>query len=176
VSRRPPPKPAANTAARGVLVVAVAALLGFLILKNVDTGGAVDAGDGGASAATTTTLAAVTTTAAPTTTAPALNSFTLIVANASGVSGAAKRKGDQLKAEGFQVAEPVTNQTKSDTTTIFYVNGYDAAARLAAEKLNVSDIQPMATPPPVDIGQAQVLVNLGRDIASDQANEVTTTT
>jgi hypothetical protein len=157
-----------------VLVVAVAVLLGFLILKNVDTGGAVNAGGG--TDTTTSTVAGTTTTVAPTTTTAALNSFTVIVANASGTSGAAKRKGDAMKADGFQLAEPVTNETKADTTTIFYVNGYDAAARRVAEYLNVSDIQPMPTPAPVDIGQAQVLVNLGRDIASDAANQATTTT
>jgi len=154
VSRRPPPRPAANTAARGAVVVIVAVLLGVWIL----------------------TKTVPTTAAAPATTAVDKASFTVIVANASGTSGAAGRKSDAMKADGYQVAEPVTNQTKSDTTTIFYLSGYEAAAQNVAAYLNISDIQPMPTPPPVDLGQAQVLVNLGRDIASEAATQVTTTT
>jgi LytR cell envelope-related transcriptional attenuator len=174
VSRRPPPRPAANTAARGAVVVIVAVLLGVWILSKIDSSTAVDAG-GGTSSTTTVATTVPTTTAAPTTTAVDKASFTVIVANASGTSGAAGRKSDAMKADGYQVAEPVTNQTKADTTTIFYLSGYEAAAQNVAAYLNISDIQPMPTPPPVDLGQAQVLVNLGRDIASDAANQVTTT-
>jgi LytR cell envelope-related transcriptional attenuator len=174
VSRRPPPRPAANTAARGAVVVIVAVLLGVWILTKIDSSTAVDAG-GGTSSTTTVATTVPTTAAAPTTTAVDKASFTVIVANASGTSGAAGRKSDAMKADGYQVAEPVTNQTKADTTTIFYLSGYEAAAQNVAAYLNISDIQPMPTPPPVDLGQAQVLVNLGRDIASDAANQVTTT-
>jgi len=174
VSRRPPPRPAANTAARGAVVVIVAVLLGVWILSKIDSSTAVDAG-GGTSSTTTVATTVPTTTAAPTTTAVDKASFTVIVANASGTSGAAGRKSDAMKADGYQVAEPVTNQTKADTTTIFYLSGYEAAAQNVAAYLNISDIQPMPTPAPVDLGQAQVLVNLGRDIASDAANQVTTT-
>jgi hypothetical protein len=174
VSRRPPPRPAANTAARGAVVVIVAVLLGVWILTKIDSSTAVDAG-GGTSSTTTVATTVPTTAAAPTTTAVDKASFTVIVANASGTSGAAGRKSDAMKADGYQVAEPVTNQTKADTTTIFFLSGYEAAAQNVAAYLNISDIQPMPTPPPVDLGQAQVLVNLGRDIASDAANQVTTT-
>lgn len=176
MSRRPPPRPAANTAARGAVVVIVAVLLGVWILTKIDSSTAVDAGGGGTSSTTTVATTVPTTAAAPATTAVDKASFTVIVANASGTSGAAGRKSDAMKADGYQVAEPVTNQTKSDTTTIFYLSGYEAAAQNVAAYLNISDIQPMPTPPPVDLGQAQVLVNLGRDIASEAATQVTTTT
>ncbi len=175
MSRRPPPRPAVNTAARGAIVVVIAVLLGIWILTKIDDGAAVDAGDG--SSATTTVPTTIPTSAtAPPTTVVDKASFTVIVANASGTSGAAGRKSDAMKADGYQLAEPATNQTKSDTTTIFYLSGYEAAAQNVAAYLNISDIQPMPTPAPVDLGQAQVLVNLGRDIASDAANQVTTTT
>jgi hypothetical protein len=174
VSRRPPPRPAANTAARGAIVVVVAVLLGVWILTKIDSGAAVDSGSGPAATTTVATTVATSVTAAPTTVVDKA-SFTVIVANASGTSGAAKRKGDAMKADGYQLAEPVTNQTKADTTTIFFLSGYEAAAQNVAAYLNISDIQPMPTPAPVDLGQAQVLVNLGRDIASDAANQVTTT-
>jgi hypothetical protein len=176
VSRRPPPRPAVNTAARGAIVVVVAVLLGIWILTKIDSGAAVDAGSTGTSAATTVPTTVATSATAPPTTAVDKASFTVLVANASGTSGAAKRKGDAMKADGYQLAEPITNQTKADTTTIFYLSGYEAAAQNVAAYLNISDIQPMPTPAPVDLGQAQVLVNLGRDIASEAASQVTTTT
>ena len=175
MSRRPPNRPAANTAARGVLVVVIIALLGFLILKNVDSGATVEAGTGGSQPTTTAPAPTSTTVAATTTTAP-LNSFVVVVANASGTSGAAKRKSDAMKNDGFQMADPVTNNTKADTTTVYYLSGYEGAAARVAQYLNISDVQPMPTPPPVPLGQAQVLVNLGRDIASDNPTQVTTTT
>jgi hypothetical protein len=158
-----------------VLVVVVIALLGFLILKNVDSGATVTTGGTNAPATTATTPAAATTVAPTTTTAP-LNSFVVLVANASGTSGAAKRKSDAMKNDGFQMADPVTNSKKADTTTIYYLSGYEAAAQRVAQYLNISDVQAMPSPPPVPLGQAQVLVNLGRDIASDQPTQVTTTT
>jgi hypothetical protein len=175
MSRSTPPRPVANTALRGVLVVAVGLLLGFLILRNVNSGGAVDNGGGGIATTTTAAGGTTTTVAAPTTTAD-LKSFVVVVANASGTSGAAKRKGDAMKAEGFQIADPVTNNTKADTTTIYFLSGYEGAAARVAAYLNISDVQAMPTPAPVDLGQAQVLVNLGKDIAADAPNQVTTTT
>ena len=176
MSRRPPPRPAANTAARGAVVVIIAVLLGVWILTKIDSGAAVDAGTGTSAPTSVATTAATTAPAPSTTAAVDKASFTVIVANASGTSGAAGRKSDAMKADGYQVADPVTNQTKADTTTIFYLSGYEAAAQNVAAYLNISDIQPMPTPPPVDLGQAQVLVNLGRDIASEAATQVTTTT
>lgn len=175
MSRRPPPRPVSNTAARGVLVVAVVALLGFLILKNVDSGATVDTG-GTETDTTTTAVTTPTSATAPATTAVDKASFQVLVANASGISGSARRQSDKMKADGFTMAEPSTNNTKADTTTIFFLSGYEAAAAAVAASINISDVQPMPSPPPVELGQAQILVNLGKDIATDAANQVTTTT
>src|SRR5262245_14897007 len=103
-------------AARGVLVVVVAALLGILILKNgFDSSASVDTGG---STGTSTTAAATTTTVAATTTTVNKASFTVLVANASGTSGAAGRLTEKMQADGFTMAQPVTATGKIDTTVV----------------------------------------------------------
>jgi hypothetical protein len=162
-------------AARGVLVVVIAALLGILILKNgFDSSASVNTGGSGA---TTTTAAATSTTIATTTTTVNKASFTVLVANASGTQGAAGRLSDKMKADGFTMAAPVTATGKSDTTKVYYLSGYEAAAGSVASYLAVGAPEPMPEPKPVaDLGQAQVLVVEGRDIASSAATPQPTTT
>jgi len=162
-------------AARGVLVVIIAALLGILILKNFDDSSAnVDAGGG---AATTTTAAATTTTVAATTTTVNKASFTVLVGNASGTQGAAGRLTEKMQTDGFTMAQPVTATSKSDTTKVYFLSGYEAAAASVASYLAVGAPAPMPEPKPVqDLGQAQVLVIEGRDIASSSATPQPTTT
>jgi hypothetical protein len=161
-------------AARGVLVVVVAALLGILILKNgFDSGATVNTG----TPTTSATTPAPTTTVAATTTSVNKASFTVLVANASGTSGAAKRLSDRMAADGYTMAEPTTATAKSDTTMVYFLSGYDAAAADVASYLNVGPPAPMPDPKPVaNLGQAQVLVIEGRDIASSAATPAPTTT
>jgi hypothetical protein len=161
-------------AARGVLVVIVAALLGVLVLREIDSSASVDSGG---STATTTTVAATTTAIATTTTTVNKASFTVLVANASGTQGAAGRLAEKMQADGFTVAQPVTATTKVDTTAVYYLSGYEAAADSVAAYLAVGAPQPMPEPKPVaDLGQAQVLVVEGRDIASSASTPQATTT
>src|SRR5437870_3175894 len=108
-------------AARGVLVVVIAALLGILILKNgFDSSATVDTGG---STATTSTAPATTTTVAATTTTVSKASFTVLVANASGTQGAAGRLTDKMKADGFTMAPPGTATAKADTTKVYFLSG-----------------------------------------------------
>jgi hypothetical protein len=162
-------------AARGVLVVVIAALLGILILKNgFDSSASVDTGGSGA---TTTTATATSTTIATTTTTVNKASFTVLVANASGTQGAAGRLSEKMQTDGFTMAQPVTATAKSDTTKVYYLSGYEAAAASVASYLAVGAPEPMPEPKPVaDLGQAQVLVVEGRDIASSAATPQPTTT
>jgi hypothetical protein len=82
-----------------------------------------------------------------------------------------------MTRDGFVMAEPVTATTKIDTTVVYYLSGYEAAANAVASYLAVGAPQPMPEPKPVpDLGQAQVLVNEGRDIASSAATPQATTT
>jgi hypothetical protein len=153
-----------------VIVAAIAVLLGFLILKDlnrdtdgssapVDTAAPVDSTPAGE-----TTLPAVTTTLART-------GFKVLVANASGVTGSAGQMTTALRAEGFIVSEP-TNAAetvgKQETTLVYYVPGYESGAAAVAQILGGVATQPVSTPAPVesgDLGEATVLVMLGTDLA-----------
>ena len=161
-------------AARGVLVVVIAALLGILILKNgFDSSASVDTGG---SSATTTTPAATTTTIATTTTDREQGQLHRPRRQRVGHAGAAGRLTEKMQADGFTMAQPVTATTKVDTTKVYYLSGYEAAAGSVASYLAVGPPEPMPEPKPVaDLGQAQVLVVEGRDIASSAATPQPTT-
>jgi hypothetical protein len=57
---------------------------------------------------------------------------------------------------------------KQSVTVVFYVPGYESGATAVAEILGGLQIQPVATPAPVEggsLGEAQVLIMLGTDLA-----------
>ena len=83
----------------------------------------------------------------------------------SGISGAAGRLTDKMKADGYVMANPVTAKSQTQQTVVYFVSGYDAEGADVASYLNVGAAQPMPNPPPVEIGQAQVLVMEAKDIA-----------
>jgi hypothetical protein len=163
---------------RGLIVVAIALILGILILKNGFSSSATPGGTTAPKNSTTTTAPAQSTTTAPAaTTTVDRSKFTVLVANASGVSGAAGRLTDKMKSDGYVMAPATDATTKADQTVVYYVNGYQAQAADVAAYLNVGPPQAMPSPPPVkDLGQAQVLVVEGRDIASSAGTPASSTT
>jgi len=168
-ARRPPAKsPGATTSLRVILVVGIAALLGWFILRNgfPGTGGGGDGGD--ASSATTTV--AVTTTVAPTTTTVNMAGTRIVVANGSGVGGSAGRMSDVLRQEGYAVIEP-TNAVRNDyqTTEIHFLQGFEAQAGVVARELGlpVTGLLPDPSPVPKEgIQDANVIIIVGKDLAS----------
>lgn len=183
---------AGGAAGRGIVLLAVALLIGILLLNATDadppgtrvtTGpsgaadgdgadgaDAADGGDGDAAAATTVP---------PTTMAPrAPQEVKVIVVNASGVKGAAGKASDMLKPPGYNVLAP-TNANSSDSA-VYFSPGYeaDAAAVAAALGFAVSTVKPLPTPPPIpDSKGAHVVVIVGRDQGSRfGATPATTTT
>jgi hypothetical protein len=165
----------AAIAGRGVIVVIIAFVLGLVVLAKGFDDNTVSAGGGGS--ATTTTVPATTTTAPAQTTTTEVNkaSFTVLVANGSGISGAAGRKTEELKGQGFTMAPAGNAKAQVATTAVYYIAGYEGPGAAVAQVLQVQP-QAMPNPPPTDLGQAQVLVLLGKDIASDAPGQVTTTT
>jgi len=150
-------------AGRTVFVVLVALGLGLLILKYGfdDSGGTVSSG------ATTTTSTSTTVAASTTSTSVNLANTQVLVANASGVSGAAGRVTTQLKDKGYTTL-PATNakQTGLATTTVYYQPGYEAQAGQVAQSLGVTTPAAIPSPPPVaSLGDADVVVVVGKDIA-----------
>lgn len=176
-TERPPterPRTAGSNPARGVVLVAVAVILGLFLLRAIDDtstpegavttdpGSAVGstgapAGDGGGESTTTETSVRP----------PA--EVTVRVANASGVQGAAGARTDQLAGAGYPTVE-ATNGPRGEqlaATQVLFVDGYEREAQQLAEALGApaEGVTPLADPPPVDPGGAQVVVLLGTDLA-----------
>jgi len=159
-----------------IIVAAIAVILGFLILRDInDDGNASGGGVGSDDTTAETTIpggADVTTTApSAATTAPAtLKPYTVLVANAASVQGAAASMTTALQGKGV-LTIPGTNSTATGaqaTTTIYYTAGYELeAAELATIMGVTAPPQPMPDPPPVaDLSTANVLVQLGTDKAN----------
>jgi hypothetical protein len=168
---RPPRQQMSGTSVVAVVVAVVAVLLGFLVLRDINT-------DSGNTSGTPTsepvdTIAVTTTSDKPrkTTTTLVTTGFEVLVANASGVGGSAAKMSDQLKAKGFVTIEPLNAApgTPTQSTTVVYaVPGFDAGAASVAAVLGGADVLPMPTPVPVtggSLGSASVLVMLGSDLA-----------
>jgi len=164
--------PARPSPVRGVVLVAVAAVLGFFLLRAIDDSGS------GIEVATPDTETSDTTAAADapagsdTTAAPEprpVGEVTVIVANASGVQGAATQMTERLAAAGYLYA-PAGNAaegTELATTEILPASGFESeAARLAGDMgLPPEAVKSMTDPPPVDLAGANILVLLGSDLA-----------
>jgi hypothetical protein len=169
-TERPPTGPSRPSPVRGVVLVAVAAVLGFFLLRAID-----DSGSGiDLEAETPTEEEAADTTAPPgsdTTAVPVRpqNEVTVIVANASGVQGAAATQTERLAAASYLTAAAANapEGMELETTEILPAAGFEQeAARLATELgLAPESVKAMTDPPPVDLAGANILVLLGTDIA-----------
>ena len=182
----PDPEPSSGSADRfrGVLVIAVAVVLGALLL-----GWAIDDDETSlgsaeqdqvaspttvaADAGTTTTVPGPTTVPPPdstTTTAPAVRppaQVRVLVLNGSGKSGAAGRGAAFFTKAGYATADP-GNAPKPGASAVYYAEGYQAEAEAIATTLKVDSarlLQPLDpdAPPVPDLQDAKVVVVAGND-------------
>jgi LytR cell envelope-related transcriptional attenuator len=175
-TERPPTGPSRGSSpVRGVVLVAVAVVLGFFLLRAIDdTGGGADVGDDDAATDTSASGGDAGTDGggAPTeTTAPPARTpdqVIVLVANASGVSGAAAEQTAALQAGGYQVAEPTNAPANVEATQVLPTAGFEAEAAVLAASIGAPEgaVQPMPDPPPLDLAGANILVMLGPDLAS----------
>lgn len=150
-----------------VFVVSTVLLLGALHPRTVAS----------VSAITTTTTTTPSHPASTTTTVPP-NKVPVLVANASGVAGAAAAVSNQLQPGGWNLLPPVNATARLPTSHIYYVAGFLAQANAIAGQLHlpVSAVSPSTTADPITtIGTAEVLVVVGPDLAT-QTHPVGTTT
>jgi len=177
---------------KGGVLVFVALVLGtFLLWKGPDEaqtsassppateadGGTDDGGETDATQPadgtddTTATSEATTTTEATEALPP--EDVTVLVANASGIPGAASKVGETLAAEGYNIAEPDNAKEPSATTTVYFIADFEAEAQAVAEALGLDPeadgvVAEVPTPLPTqdeNLGAAQILVILGTDEA-----------
>ena len=198
---RPPRAPAggaggpANAGARGALLLAVAVILGIVLLQQFDTpdipSGQVSATsipDGDDDETTTTRRVGLTTVPQVTTTAGRARpkaEVKVLVANGAGVRGLGASTTNSLRERGYtNIATPTDATTGVEKTAIQFVEGYEAEARELAGVLSLpaTVVTRLASPPvaAADIGDAKLLVILGTDVSSATttapAGAATTTT
>ena len=175
--RQPPAKaPAAQgSVVRGAILVVVAVVIGVLLLRDddvattqvavgSDTAGQVDDTDGGDDGDADPDATTTTTTEAP---RPAAE-VKVLVANGSGVNGAAGGATDALEALGYVTGTPA-NAERVPSTVVYYTTGFEAEAEALAAAIGAPEdsVTPMPAVAPVDDLQlANVLVHLGPDLAA----------
>lgn len=100
----------------------------------------------------------------------------VLVANASGVTGAAALLSQELSAYGFHMADPTNAAAfdeRLDVSKVYFLPaGADVAASIGRIMGNVS-VSPLPTPAPIrggpdKLGEATVVVMLGKDIAGNK--------
>ncbi len=176
-------------ARRSRVAVAVSATLVLAACGGGDDDSATDTSTTTLAPAVTTTLAPVVTTTlapAPTTTlAPEPELVTegavVVVANSSGINGAATRMTDRLAIAGFRMGDPTNGSEGQLQITKVYFDPSNDSAQAVAESVRLAlgggDIElfEMGVPAPVEsgeIGDATVLVSMGNDAADKSLEEL----
>ena len=169
-----------SPSARGAILVAVAALLGFLILRGAADNSQFPLATGPVVEATATVepelqiapddgvAVGSDTVEVDTSLARDNSEVAVLVANGTDVTGQASRLTSQLRNQGFMTREP-RNADNQAASTIFYRPGFAAEATVVRTVLGVATpIAPMPEPDPfigegIDIAPVDVLVLVGAD-------------
>jgi hypothetical protein len=152
-----------------VFVAATALMLGEIHPTTTKTA------SGSAPAPTTSTTRPTHPTTTITTIAP--NRVPVLVANASGVAGAAAAVSTQLQAGGWDLLPPVNASADVPTSHVYYVAGFQKEADTIASSLHLSAsaVAPYTTAAPISsIGTADVVVVVGPDLAVKSSASTTT--
>ena len=143
-----------DPAARGIILVVVAVVLGAILLAAGGTVGfdqddeSVDIGEGGSGDGTTeTTAPAETTTSAPVTVAP--SEVAVVAANGAGISGLAGQTADFLATQGYTNTAATDAVADTAQTVVYYVDGFqpNAVAIAGALGLPETQVQPLPAEP-----------------------------
>lgn len=158
-----------------MVVALLAAVLGFVILKSLDSDDAsvtTNGGDSGSVDSTPVDTGTVDSAATTVTTLPPVDrtAWNVLVANASGVKGSAGSLTDQMKSLGYSsmlTAANATDPTPQATTLVYYVIGAEQIGADVAATLGKTAQQMPATLPvaQTDFVGGHVLVMLGTDLA-----------
>jgi hypothetical protein len=140
-------------------------------------------GSGTASAVTSSTSTTRPTTkksthSTTTTTTIPPNKVPVVVANASGVTGAAATISTQLEAGGWDLLPPVNATADVPTSHVYYVAGFLESAAVIASSLHLppTAVAPYTTAVPISsIGTADVVVVAGPDLNVTPTTSTTTT-
>ncbi|MEO6121414.1 MAG: LytR C-terminal domain-containing protein [Acidimicrobiales bacterium] len=166
---------AGMAAGRGAALLALAVLLGVVLLSATDNGPTgVSAGPSateptdGSPDQTLSTIEDLPTTTTTVVVARPPAEVKVLTLNATDVRGAASRANDVVKKAGFNVLAP-TDGTRGAVTTVYFTPTYEAEAAAVAGALGVmtTSVQPVGVPPPIaDLRGANVVVLVGADLAA----------
>jgi hypothetical protein len=176
---------ASVNAGRGAILIAVALLVGFLLLHDLDDNGdatnVLTSRPRSTAAPPTTPLPTVPTTTTP---AHAPKDVKVLVVNGTTVAGAASRVAQPLKVNGYNVLRAVdaSAAVKASTkaSTVYYVTrDYEKDAKLLQQALALppGPVTVIPTPPPAaEASQANVVIVVGPDLARAGTGTTSTTT
>jgi hypothetical protein len=160
---------------------AAALLVLFVVLTVIALGKVHGTAPPVASASGAPAAGATTTTGAPpastTTTTKPPSTVPVLVANASGVTGAAGAISSQLQVGGWSMLPAVNASARLPSSQVYYVAGHQQQANQIAQALHLpaSAVQPYTTAAPISsIGTAEVVVVVGPDLAGGAATTTTT--
>ena len=93
------------------------------------------------------------------------NEVRILVANGTGICGAAGRVATILSAEGYTMLPAVNADAAGDVSTIYYVEEYGLDAAVVASLIQVdsSRVLPLPATPPTAPGDSDVLIHIGAD-------------
>lgn len=167
-------------AGRGAALLAVAVIVGILLLNKVDDSPTNVAA--GAGTTTTTSRANETTT---TTQAPHRpQDVKVLTLNGTATQGAGRRVSDNVKTQQYNMLAPVdaTAATKAATrfTAVYFTPGYDVDARAIARYLALPATAvapyPATNAPVADSRTANVVIVVGPDLAGAATTSSSTST
>src|SRR5690606_25418144 len=147
--RPPTPTSRGTSPARGVLLVAVAVIVGVFVLRALDDTGAGPAVDVVDDATEQGEAPPPEEEGGEQPPAGPPQEITVLAANASGVSGAAAAQTDAIAGGGYQTVEPTNAPEHLDATQILAVPGFEAEAAALAAAIGAPEgaVQPMPDPP-----------------------------
>ena len=146
-SRQAPPNP--DPASRGLILVAVAVVLGVILLikgggvgfdpDNAELEIGTDGGETPAAVESTTTTAAPPETSVP----PA--QLKIVALNAAGIDGYAGQAQQFLSVAGYTSVTPITAAAPAETTTVYFAPGFEVDAMMVASlfQLQPNQVQPL---------------------------------
>lgn len=175
----PPSAPVGSSVA--IVVTAIALILGFLILRQVNTDpGSTAPGSEESTSTSGTSFGIPTGSSTTSTTEPLVYSGTrVLVANCSSLNQVAGQLSLALGGLGFSMAEATNGTVKLDTSKVLY-NADDPAALPVANSVAriLGGIQVEPAPVPLPAGEGTwpegtaVLVMLGSDYAGKSISEI----
>lgn len=191
VDTRTPDPTASNRRSAGAIALAGFGACALLL-------GACGGGDDGDDAETTTTVAttvtiAPTVTTVPTTTVPPTSTTvpplvlvtegaSIVVANASGINGAAGRMSDAIAIAGFSTEAAANSSESQLATSKIYYDPDNANAKAVADSLREAlgggDIQvlELTVPAPLSdpdaLGDASIILAMGNDVSDKTLEEL----